>query len=74
MSVALIDPIAQKFQFWVTECREPTTTDIEAWTHLVLAYAPRPLTVAELNRAGRKAWGDSWYDLSTDPSKPGDPF
>jgi hypothetical protein len=75
VSGALIDPIAEAFRVWVEETDPPPTgIDIGCWIHIVKTYAPRELTIAEINAAGRKAWGDSWFTLADPPPTTKEPF
>jgi hypothetical protein len=79
MSGALppIDPIADAFRRWVEETdpiEQWSGIDIACWIHVVKTFAPRELTIAEINAAGRKAWGDSWFTLSDPPPTTKEPF
>jgi hypothetical protein len=74
-SASVIDPICDAYAAWIADSgREPRGEDLAAWCHLARRFAPRPVTIAELNRAGRKTWGSYWYELADPPPSTMEPF
>lgn len=50
----------------------PTGLDLSSWVRIIQKWSPEPINIDEVNRVGRKHWGDVWYDIVPHPVR--EPF